>query len=301
MRWLIRCALLLVTATLALGVYSFLSFDAARPLAGEAGSVQVEGRRVAYSRRGRGPTVVRLASAGRSASDFNELIAELSAAGYRSLAIEAPGVGDSDPISDPEVSLHDLAANVAAVVDAVGPVSETRVFVLGHAFGNRVARAFASAFPERVRATLLLAAGGRVPPEIDIEKAFETIFAAALPDSVRVPVIQSAFFAGDNPVPDHWVSGWYPSTLLIQTRATSQTPVESWWDAGGAPILVLQPGDDVLAPPGNAELLRQAFPERVRVVEIPNAGHALLPERPERVAHHVVEFLDARSGEQPQG
>ena len=301
MRWLIRCALLLVTATLALGVYSFLSFDAARPLAGEAGSVQVEGRRVAYSLSGRGPTVVMLASAGRSASDFNELIAELSAAGYRSLAIEAPGVGDSDPISDPAVSLHDLAASVTAVLDAVGPASETRVFMLGHAFGNRVARAFASEFPERVRGTLLLAAGGRVPPEIDIEKAFETIFVTALPDSVRVPVIQSAFFAGDNPVPDHWVGGWYPSTLLIQTRATARTPVESWWDAGGAPILILQPGDDVLAPPGNAELLRQAFPERVRVVVIPEAGHALLPERPERVAHHVLEFLNARSGEPPQG
>ena len=301
MRWLIRSALFFVTVALALGVYNFLSFEAARPLVGEAGSVQVQGRRVAYSLSGQGPTVVMLASAGRSASDFNELIAELSAAGYRSLAIEAPGVGESDPISDGEVSLHDLAANVAGVLDAVGPASEIRVFVLGHAFGNRVARAFARNFPERVHATLLLAAGGRVPPEIDIEKAFATIFAAGLPDTVRVPVIQNAFFAGDNPVPDYWKNGWYLSALLVQTRATAQTPVESWWDAGGAPILVLQPGDDILAPPGNAELLRQAFPERVHVVEVSDAGHALLPEQPERVAEHVIEFLDARSRAQPEG
>lgn len=301
MRWLIRCTLTLFAAAAALTVYGVSSFQAARPLAGKAGVLRIDERRVGYSLSGEGPTVVMLASAGRSASDFNELIAALNAAGYRSLAIEAPGIGDSDAILDSEVSLHDLAADVSAVLDAVGSGVATRVFVLGHAFGNRVARAFASGFPERVRATLLLAAGGRVPPQIDVEEAFATIFSTPLPDALRGPVIRKAFFAGSNAVPDYWMGGWYPSTLLIQTRATTQTPVESWWDGGNAPILVLQPRDDVLAPPGNAELLSQAFPERVRVIEIPEAGHALLPEQPERVARSVIEFLDAYRPEPPPG
>ena len=301
MRWLIRSTLVLVAAALALTAYSFLSFQAARPLTGEAGVVRVEGRRVGYALTGQGPTVVMLASAGRSASDFNELIAALEAAGYRILAIEAPAVGSSDPVDDPDVSLHDLARDIAAVLDAVGPGPKTPVFVLGHAFGNRVARAFATAFPERVRATLLLASGGRVPPQIDIEAAFRTIFATPLPDSLRIPVIRQAFFAAGNPVPDYWVAGWYPRTLLTQTRATSQTPVQSWWNGGSAPILILQPRDDVLAPPGNAELLSRAFPERVQVIEIPQAGHAPLPEQPEQGAGAVIEFLDTHSSERPRG
>ena len=138
-----------------------------------------------------------------------------------------------------------------------------------------------------------------MPPQIDVEKAFQTIFAAPLPDSVRAPVIRKAFFAGDNPIPEYWMVGWYPTTLLTQTRATSQTPVESWWSGGHAPILVLQPRDDVLAPAGNADLLVRAFPERVRVIEIPQAGHALLPEQPERVARAVIDFLNAHRRKTP--
>jgi pimeloyl-ACP methyl ester carboxylesterase len=298
MQWLLRSTLLLVVAGLALSAYGFSHFQPARPMVGKSGVVPVEGRRVGYALTGQGPTVVLLASAGRSASDFNELIAALDAAGYRSLAIEAPAAGRSDPLEDPEVSLHVLAGDVAAVLDVVGPDPETPVFLLGHAFGNRVARAFATDFPGRVRAMMLLASGGRVPPEIDVEEAFQTIFSSPpLPDAQRIPVIQEAFFAGDNRVPDYWVGGWHPLTLLTQTRATTQTPIESWWDGGSAPILILQPRDDVLAPPGNAELLRRAFPERVRVIEIPEAGHALLPEQPKILARVIVDYLDAYTQE----
>ncbi len=34
-----------------------------------------------------------------------------------------------------------------------------------------------------------------------------------------------------------------------------------------------------------------AFPDRVKVVVIENAGHALLPEQPETIARAVLEFL----------
>jgi len=77
----------------------------------------------------------------------------------------------------------------------------------------------------------------------------------------------------------------------ILTRAT---PLEGWWAGGRAPILVVQPTADTIAPPVNAKMLQEDIGPRVTVVEIPGAGHALLPEQPEAVATAVIDHIRAR-------
>jgi len=52
----------------------------------------------------------------------------------------------------------------------------------------------------------------------------------------------------------------------------------------------VQPLQDVLAPPENADAVREAAPERVQIIQIDRAGHALLPEQPDAVARAVIEF-----------
>ena len=67
------------------------------------------------------------------------------------------------------VKLEDLAADIAAVIehDNNGPA-----FVVGHAFGNRVARMLATARPELVRAVSLVAANvGHNPSPPDVRAA----------------------------------------------------------------------------------------------------------------------------------
>jgi len=43
--------------------------------------------------------------------------------------------------------------------------------------------------------------------------------------------------------------------------------------------------------------LREQFGDRVKLVEIPDGGHGLVYEQPERVASEVVAFLKARHKE----
>lgn len=87
------------------------------------------------------PTVALLPSFARSASDFNELVAELNAAGYRTLAMQPRGV-DGSTLPSWSMTLHGYAGDVRAMLAAEG-ISEP-VIVVGHAYGNRVARSFAS-------------------------------------------------------------------------------------------------------------------------------------------------------------
>jgi pimeloyl-ACP methyl ester carboxylesterase len=73
-------------------------------------------------------------------------------------------------------------------------------------------------------------------------------------------------------------------------------PLEDWWSAGTtAPLLVIQGLDDIAAPPGNGHALREQLGDRVRLIDLPRAGHFLLLEQPEAVTRAVAEFVGARA------
>ncbi len=232
--------------------------------------------------------IVLLASAARSISDFNELVSCLVAAGYRTLAVEARGVGRSTPTPlGVRASLRDYADDVAAVLGD-GATAD----VVGHAFGNRVARMAAAAHPDRVRRVVLIAAGGEVPLEGEVARGLLGSVAYFLPDRLRVPMIRRTFFAEGYVVPSDWIGGWSLRAAWDQGRATRATPFETWWAGGGsAPILILQPDADVVAPRENAERLRERFGRRIEIVAVPGAGHAALPEQPAFIAEKILEFL----------
>jgi len=273
--------------------WAWSSYQATRPrsAAGTLETVERNGARIAYYTSGEGPLVLLLPSLGRGASDFNELAATLNGAGYRTAALEPRGMGKSTGGGAKGLTLHDLALDVEAVAER-----ERRgrpVFVLGHAFGNRVARTYASDFPEKVAGTILLAAGGKVPIEPRIERALRNCFKVWMPDSWRRREIRLAFFAGSNPIPEHWMRGWNGWTARLQAAATRATPAEEWWHGGTAPLLVVQAMEDRIAPfEHTAALLEEELGERVTVARIRNAGHALLPERPAEVEEAVIDFLD---------
>jgi pimeloyl-ACP methyl ester carboxylesterase len=267
--------------------------DDARSAIGASKLVSRADARIEYHDRGRGEAVVLLASWARPASDFNELVAVLNGAGFRTLAIEAGGIGWSTrPGLLGKRTLHDLAADVAAVVDHAGVAAAERVHVIGHAFGNRVARTFAMDYPRRIQTLTLAAAGGRTPIPFRIRGAVLVATAGFLPDGFRQREMRRAFFAEGSEIPDHWNAGWGFVAGLAQIRASAATRSEEFWRGGDAPMLVLQGEEDPVAPPEAAGLaLAAEFPERVTLVRIPGASHALLPERPERISEAVIAFL----------
>jgi pimeloyl-ACP methyl ester carboxylesterase len=57
-------------------------------------------------------------------------------------------------------TLHDLAADAALVIEALGCPP---IVVVGHAFGQRVGRTLAADRPRLVKAMAMIAAGGRAP------------------------------------------------------------------------------------------------------------------------------------------
>lgn len=270
----------------------------ARPAIGETGhAVSRDGSDVTYYASGPagGPVVVLLASLGRSVSDFNELVEGLNASGYRTVAVESRGVGVHSGSYREPYTLYNLGEDVDAALHAAGIADGQPVSVIGHAFGNRAARAFASRTTHPIAHLVLLAAGGA--QDLDaMPKARDALrrsFAWWLPPATRKAAVRYAFFADKSAIPDYWIDGWYMRAARGQSAAVKATAERSWREGDGrSPILIVQARDDRVAPADKAAaLLKAEMPSRVTVVYLPDTGHALLPEHPAAIRDAVVGFL----------
>ena len=247
---------------------------------------------------GSGETIVLLARGDGEAATFNDFTPLLNEKGYKTVAINRRGyAGSSGPLEN--LTLHDLANDVADVIRLLG---EGPVHVLGWAFGNRVARCVAEDHPQLVKSVILLAAGGKSPPNPESSKYYAIL---GKPNSSREDRLEALKILYFSPVTDiKTVSkafrggGTTPEERQKHRRATEAhgkanraTPIMEWWNGGKAPMLVIQGLDDQSAVPENGRILKEENVERVKLVNIENAGHFLIDEKPEMIAKEIDSFL----------
>jgi pimeloyl-ACP methyl ester carboxylesterase len=248
--------------------------------------VAAESASLAVTVAGSGPPVLLLPGLGRCVGDYDQLAASLHRAGFATLAMDHRGHGASTGATD-DLTLHDYAADCFAVINEVsgGPAH-----VVGHMAGQRVARTLAADRPDVVRSLVLLAAGGRVPAGPEATAGLAQTLDPSATEAEHRAGLRSAFFAPGND-PSRWLTGWSREAAAPLALAAVRTPAEDWWlPPPQVPVLVVQGVDDAIALPENGRLLVAEHPD-AQLVEIADAGHALLPEQPEAIAEAVVGFL----------
>jgi pimeloyl-ACP methyl ester carboxylesterase len=235
---------------------------------------------------GEGPLLVLLPGLGRSATDLDNLAALLVAGGYRVVQPDPRGDGDSvGPMQG--LTLLDLAADVIAVVEAVGGAPAT---LIGQGFGNRVARMTATDRPDLVRAVVLLGCSGKVQPTPEVAQAIRLAQAVDTQADIRAQAVRTAWFphGGDFTV---WLHGWSQPVMRAYLAAAAATDIATWWTAGSAPVLIVQGAEDVSAPPANGHLLQAEIGARATLIDLPGIGHAVGVEGPDQVARVVLRYL----------
>lgn len=235
---------------------------------------------------GAGRPILFIPSLARGASDFDDIAQRLATHGYMAILPDPRGTGvTTGPAPG---SLFDLAHDAQAAVEALcdGPVD-----VVGHAFGNRVARALAASSPATVRAVVLLAGGGKAKPLPQVGNSIAVSAAqGASPDDQRLVALQTAFFAPGHD-PSVWLTGWYAQAKTYQGLAMQGSTIDQWWSGGNAPILLVQADADPVAPAGNVEELRKDIGARLRTVTLRQASHAILPEQPDAVTFLLARYF----------
>ena len=248
---------------------------------------------------GDAPLVVLLHGIGSRGASWQALIAALDPR-FPVLAWDAPGYGASAPLTVPPTPAA-YAARLAAILDAVAP---RPVLLAGHSLGALFAAAFAARWPARVLAVALIspAAGYRVPA------------GAALPPGVQARIDDlarlgpAAFAAARAPRLLHRPER-HPA-LLAQVRDTMASIAPAGYadavhalGAGdlladaphiAAPTLVAVGAEDAVTPPAGARALFAALSRGLRLVELPDTGHALPQEAPVQLAALLAELASCR-------
>ncbi len=240
---------------------------------------------------GNGPLVVLLPGRGRGSEDFDALAAGIAQAGFRVLRPQPRGVGGSaGPMKD--LTLHDFARDVAEVIkhEGGGPA-----VIVGHAFGNWVARMTAVDDPALVRGVVIVAAAAKAYPNgfagaKELSEAVRLAGDINLPDEERLKYLRMAFFATGHDA-SVWLSGWYPAVDEAEAAAGRATRQSEWWSGGNVPLLDLQAANDPFKPASMSNEMRDEFGDRVTVAVIANASHALIPEQPAAVVDAIVGWM----------
>jgi len=213
--------------------------------------------------------------------------------GRNVLAVDLPGHGRSG--GSALSSVEAIADFLHALLLAAGVPAATLV---GHSMGSLGALECAARHPESVTRLAL------VGPAAPMAVADALLDAAMRNDHVAFELITGWSYSagkqlGGNRTPGVWLTGnamrlmerTKPGVLHADLKACND--YATGIDAAAkvrCPTLVVVGARDIMAPPKNAKELIRALPD-VRVVELPDCGHALMAEQPDAVLDALRAFV----------
>ena len=246
--------------------------------------------------RGEGPDVLLLHAGIADSRMWEPLADRLVAAGYRTVAPDLQGFGQT-PLEPGVVS---NTADLLAVLDELGI---ERAAVVGASFGGRVALELALRAPQRVRALALLASGLDAFEWSDALDVFDAEETAALEredveDAVRANVRMWVTRRGRaaDPAVVELVATMQRDAFAAQIGVDAEfepndPPVAERLREIGVPALVLAGADDVEDFRRIGERLAAEMPNAEPLVVVEGAAHLPALERPDDVAAVLVPFL----------
>lgn len=239
---------------------------------------------------GDGEPLVLLPGLGCSTLCFHLLIPRLVERGFSVIAINPRGIKESTGPLD-NLTKHDQATDVTGVMDRLGLAS---AHVLGWAWGGGDARCLATDAPDKVNTVILLSAAGqgeRQPAAIAALSRLAANTYDAPVDRTRDLALAFLASASDQELGKWLDFGLWPQGMAAQQAAGAATPRQDWWAADPKPMLIIQGLEDRFSPPANGYNTRDEFGDRVRVVDLPDAGHGLVVEQPESIAAAIDDWV----------
>jgi pimeloyl-ACP methyl ester carboxylesterase len=132
---------------------------------------------------------------------------------------------------------------------------------------------------------------GRHPVAPEVLAHFPRCHDASLSAAERLESLRICFFAPGNDA-SVWLDGWHSAAGQV-AQAMQRSDPETWWRGGSGPVLVIHPLQDAMQSVAASREFVAAIGARATYVEIPDCGHAILPEQPDLIAETLIRFLEA--------
>lgn len=216
---------------------------------------------------------------------WEEPIAQLTAAGWRCIAYDHRGAGES-PVDAALISVEAMVEDVAGVLDAVGA---DRCVLAGESQGGAIAQYAALRWPSRFDGLVLSAAAptGRR----DEGSAFSDLCRSDYPTAVA-GFVERCF---PEPESDHF-KRWARNVLLRAEPDQAARIIEMWRDDDVAVVdprridtrtLILHGTADAIVPIDVSRRLAELIPD-VELVEFESTGHVPTMTRPDEVVAAIL-------------
>lgn len=253
------------------------------------------GRRIAYTDTGAGPVVLLSPGMGDLRESYRALIPALVSAGYRAIAIDLRGHGDSDVRFD-SYGDAETADDLITVLDAIGA---ERATVVGNSMSAGAAVITAAEHPDRIDAIVLSGPFVRPPTTpVALRVLFRLMTARPWAAAVWNAYLPS-LFAGTKPADFAAYRGRVVAALRRPGRARAfsltthvdHAVAEARLDEVRAPSLVVmgELDPDFPKPADEAAWIGDRLGSEVLLV--PDAGHYPHAQRPDLVTPAVLAFL----------
>jgi 4,5:9,10-diseco-3-hydroxy-5,9,17-trioxoandrosta-1(10),2-diene-4-oate hydrolase len=261
--------------------------------------VWLSGTAIAYTDSGgSGPVLICLHAIGHGARDFEDLSRRLTP-GYRVLALDFPGQGNSGPDTGQASATH-YADLLAQFIDHLDLKS---VILIGNSIGGAASIRYASTHPERVQALVLCDSGGL--GKLDaisrifiggfvqffaagrrgafwypwaFERYYRSVLITNSAREERNRIIRSAYEIA-LPLEQAWRSFGRPDENLLRLLPSIQCPVLLAWAR-----------EDVVLPLKSAQPSFNLF--RKHQLQVFDGGHAAFLEDPDRFESSLRKFLE---------
>ena len=270
--------------------------------------VEVDGVRLHYVDRGKGPVVVLLHGNGMMLQDFQASgVMDLAAAHRRVIAFDRPGFGYSER---PRTTAWTPQVQAELIAKALKSIGVDRAVVLGHSWGTLVALAMALDHPETVTGLVLLSgyyfATARpdvVPlsiPAIPIVGDVVANTVAPLTALISGPAALKASFA-PAPVSEKFAS--FPAAMALRPSQVRAAAADTAMMIPGAaslstlysslvlPVVIMAgDGDLIVHPERHSKPLAEVIPS-AELRMVPNEGHFFHYAVPDQVVAAINDVL----------
>lgn len=242
-------------------------------------------------------------------SMWDAQVAALRGAGWRTLALDPPGHGQSVGPGR-RFTMDECAEAALQVLDAQGV--RAPVVVLGTSWGGFVAPRLALRAPDRVRG--LVTFNTSAQEALPFQKASATLLVRMLAvrslDGVTDRIIRSTLLAPETRARRPKIGldlmrrfrSWGRPQMVDTVRSVllDRTSVLEALPAVACPALIVSGAKDTVLPTKLSLTIAQRLP-RARHVEVPDAAHLVPLEAPEAASRLVLDFVGSiGSGRQPQ-
>lgn len=263
-----------------------------------ARTAEIDGHVVKYHEAGEGPLLLCIHGGAPGAfgwGNFGVVMGRL-AQDFRTVIVDLPGYGGSDPV---DISGGRYAAYAKTFAALIAHLGADRAHILGMATGGAVGIAMATGHPESVDRLILVSAAGGLPlftvMPSEGQKHIRDYYKGEGPSRARMRAYLEMMLADTSLITDEMIEERYQASLGRESESPiggQAKPEELWRDLNRitAPTLVLWGRDNRIQGYDNALFMLKQIPD-VEVHLFGRTGLWIPFERPAGFCREVRGFL----------